>query len=284
MSGFKKFPEVNMSNLFDIHGKVAVITGAAGILGSEMTRALAKEGVKVAILDIDQKKAETLSEQIKADGGISLAVQTDVLDKNSIIQAKDIIIRKFNKVDILINGAGGNKKEATTSDEFGSFLNLPPEAIQWVFNLNFLGSVLPTQVFGEVMAKSDEGIIINISSMAAYRPLTKTIAYSAAKAAISNFTQWMAVHFNQNYSKNIRVNAIAPGFFLTEQNRFLLTDQETGAMTARGEQIIKHTPMGRYGTPDELVGTLIWLLSDGAKFVNGVVIPVDGGFSAYSGV
>jgi NAD(P)-dependent dehydrogenase (short-subunit alcohol dehydrogenase family) len=186
-------------------------------------------------------------------------------------------------VDILINGAGGNKKEATTSPDL-SFFDLPADAVQWVFNLNFIGTLLPCQVFGKVMAEREEGIILNVSSMNAFRPLTRIPAYSAAKAAVSNFTQWLAVHISQEYSPNIRVNAIAPGFFLTEQNRFLLTDEETGELTPRGRTIIDHTPMGRFGHPDDLIGTVLWLLSPGAAFVHGVVVPVDGGFSAFGGV
>lgn len=272
-----------MYELFDISGKVAVITGAAGVLCSEMAKALAKAGVKVAILDLNEEKAQAVAAEINAAGGTALAVPTDVLDKKSLEAAKERVVKEFKRVDILINGAGGNKKEAT-ADQDQSFFDIPPEAIQWVFNLNFLGAVLTTQVFGELMVEQEAGVVVNISSMAAYTPLTKTIAYSAAKAAISNFTQWMAVHFNHNYSPNIRVNAIAPGFFLTEQNRYLLLDRETGKPTPRGESVLNHTPMKRYGTPDELIATLIWLVSDGANFVNGAIIPVDGGFSAFSGV
>lgn len=272
-----------MSQLFDINGKVAVITGAAGILCSEMARGLAREGVKVAALDINHERAKAVAEEIRAAGGTAIAVQVDVLDRKSLENARDVVLREFGKVDVLVNGAGGNKKQAT-ADETQTFFDIPQEAIQWVFNLNLLGTILPTQVFGEVMAKAGEGVVINISSMSAFRPLTKVVAYSAAKAAVSNFTQWMAVYFNQNYSKNIRVNAIAPGFLLTEQNRFLLTDEKTGGLTPRGELVLQHTPMGRFGEPEELIGTLIWLISDASKFVNGVVIPVDGGFAAYAGV
>lgn len=272
-----------MNDLFDVSGKVAAITGGAGILCSEMARALAKAGVKVAILDLNEEKAKVVADEICAAGGVAMAVRTDVLDKSSLEQAKDVVLKEFGKVDVLINGAGGNKKDATTSDDL-SFFDMPAEAMQWVFNLNFIGTVLTTQVFGKVMTENGEGSIINISSMASMRPLTKIISYAAAKAAINNFTQWLAVHLNQNYSKNIRVNAIAPGFFLTEQNYFLLVDEETGKRTPRGDLIIQHTPMGRYGTPDELIGTVIWLISDGAKFINGIVVPIDGGFAAFSGV
>ena len=272
-----------MYELFNIRGKVAVITGAAGVLCSEMARALARAGVKVAILDLNEEQAQAVATEINAAGGTALAIKANVLDKNSLEAAKELIVREYERVDILINGAGGNKKEAT-ADQDQSFFEIPPEAIQWVFNLNFTGAVLTTQVFGELMVEQEAGVVINISSMAAFTPLTKTVSYSAAKAAISNFTQWMAVHFNQNYSPRIRVNAIAPGFFITEQNRYLLLDPETGQPTPRGESVLNHTPMKRYGTPDELIGTLIWLVSDAAKFVNGAIIPVDGGFAAYSGV
>lgn len=194
-----------------------------------------------------------------------------------------MVLEEYGKIDILINGAGGNRKEATASEE-QSFFELLEDALQWVFNLNFLGSVLTSQVFGEAMVKNKAGSIINISFMAAFRPLTKTIAYFAAKAAVTNFTQWLAVHLNHNYSKNLRVNAIAPGFLITEQNRYLLIDEKTGKETERGQRIKDHTPMGRYGEPAELVGAVIWLCSEASSFVNGAVIPIDGGFSAYSGV
>lgn len=272
-----------MDELFDITGKVSVVTGGGGILCSEMARALGKRGSKVAILDLNENQAKAIADEITSEGGTATPVKTDVLDKKSLENARDIVLETFGRVDILINGAGGNKKEATTSDTF-EFFDIPPDAIQWVFNLNLLGTVLTTQVFGEVMAKQGEGVVINMSSMASLRPLTRVIGYTTAKAAINNFTQWMAVHFNLNYSKNIRVNAIAPGFFLTNQNRFLLLDEATGERTKRGQQIIDHTPMDRYGSPEDLIGTLIWLVSDASAFVNGIVVPVDGGFAAYSGV
>lgn len=268
---------------FNLTGKVIVITGAAGVICSNMAGHLAQKGANIALLDLFEEKAANVAEEIKKYGGEAIAVKVDVLDKQSIQKAKDVVLNRFGRVDILINGAGGNKKEATTSDEI-SFFDMPTDALQWVFNLNFVGTVLTTQVFGELMGKQKSGCIINISSMSAILPLTKTIAYSAAKAAISNFTMWMAVHFNQNYSKDIRVNAIAPGFLLTEQNKYLLTDQKTGEDTERGKSIIKNTPMGRYGSPDELSGAVIWLASDAASFVNGIVLPIDGGFSAFSGV
>jgi len=224
-----------------------------------------------------------VADDIVAAGGQALAAQCDVLDKASLEAARDAVLAQFGRVDILINGAGGNKKEATTSPDL-SFFDLPAEAVQWVFNLNFIGTLLPSQVFGKIMAEQGEGVILNISSMNAFRPLTRIPAYSAAKAAVSNFTQWLAVHMSQEYSPKIRVNAIAPGFFLTQQNRFLLIDEDSGELTPRGRAIIDHTPMGRFGDPDDLIGTVLWLLSPGAAFVHGVVVPVDGGFSAFSGV
>jgi NAD(P)-dependent dehydrogenase (short-subunit alcohol dehydrogenase family) len=206
-----------------------------------------------------------------------------VLDRKSVEEALVRVSTELGPVNILINGAGGNKKEATTTADM-PFFDMPVDAIRFVFDLNFIGTLLPTQVFAKGMTERGEGIILNVSSMNAFRPLTRIAAYSAAKAAISNFTQWLAVHMCQNYSPNIRVNAIAPGFFLTDQNRFLLTDEKTGALTARGQTIVDHTPMGRFGQADELVGTVLWLLSDAAKFVTGIVVPIDGGFSAFSGV
>jgi len=272
-----------MSDLFDLKDKTIVITGGGGVLCSTMALALAEAGAKVAVLDLLEAAAAKVAEKINSASGRAIAVKCNVLDKASLQTAHEKINAEFGKIDILINGAGGNKKEATTSPDL-SFFDLPSEALQFVFNLNFIGTMLPSQVFGKEMAESGGGIILNISSMCAFSPLTKIPGYSAAKAAVSNFTQWLAVHVCQNYSKDVRVNAIAPGFFLTEQNRFLLTDEKTGELTARGKTIIDHTPMGRFGQPDELIGTVIWLLSDAAKFVTGIVVPVDGGFSAFSGV
>jgi NAD(P)-dependent dehydrogenase (short-subunit alcohol dehydrogenase family) len=272
-----------MKDLFDVSGKVIAITGAGGILCGTMARALAENGARVAILDLIEIAAAKVAKEIRSAGGTAIPVQCNVLEKASIEQAKDKVLAEFGRIDALINGAGGNKKEATTSPDM-PFFDLPSEAIRFVFDLNFLGTLLPSQVFGKELARQGSGSILNISSMNALRPLTKIPAYSAAKAAVSNFTQWLAVHICQNCSKDIRVNAIAPGFFLTEQNRFLLTDEKTGALTPRGKTVTEHTPMGRFGDPQELVGTVIWLLSDAAKFVTGIVVPVDGGFSAFSGV
>ena len=269
--------------LFGLFDKVAVVTGGGGVLCGAMSRALGRGGVRVAVLDLFEEAAQKVADDIVAAGGEAVAVRCDVLDKTSLEDARDTVLARFGRVDILINGAGGNKKQATTSPDL-SFFDLPADAVQWVFNLNFIGTLLPCQVFGKVMADQGEGIILNVSSMSAFRPLTRIPAYSAAKAAVSNFTQWLAVHISQEYSTDIRVNAIAPGFFLTEQNRFLLTDEETCELTPRGRTIIDHTPMARFGDPEDLIGTVLWLLSPGAAFVHGVVVPVDGGFSAFSGV
>jgi len=272
-----------MKKLFDLKGKVIVITGAGGVLCSAMARALADVGAKVAVWDLVEGAAAKVADQIKGRKGTAIAVKCDVLDKKSIQTAKEKTVAELGPVDILINGAGGNKKEATTSKDL-SFFDLPSEAMRFVFDLNFIGTFLTTQVVAKDMAQRGKGIILNISSMSAFRPLTNVAGYSAAKAAVSNFTQWLSVHLCQNYSKEIRVNAIAPGFFLTEQNRFLLTDEKTGELTARGKTIIGHTPMARFGQPEELIGTVIWLLSDAAKFVTGIIVPIDGGFDAFSGV
>jgi NAD(P)-dependent dehydrogenase (short-subunit alcohol dehydrogenase family) len=275
--------DIAMAKLFELADKVVVITGAGGVLCGAMAKALAKTGAKVVALDLIEDAAKKIADEINSAGGTAIALACNVLKKDMLEDSKEKIILRFGKIDILINGAGGNKKEATTSPEL-PFFDLPAEAARFVFELNFIGTLLPSQVFGKEMAKRGSGIILNISSMNAFRPLTKVPAYSAAKAAISNFTQWLAVHICQNYSKEIRVNAIAPGFFLTEQNRFLLTDEKTGQLTSRGKTIIEHTPMGRFGNADELTGTVLWLLSDASKFVTGIVVPVDGGFSAFSGV
>ena len=272
-----------LNELFGLEDKVAVVTGGGGVLCGAMSLALGRVGVKVAVLDLFLEAAEKIADQIQADGGEAIAVKCNVLDKSSIEAAAQAVLAAFGKVDILINGAGGNKKQASTSTDV-AFFDLPADAVQWVFNLNFIGTLLPSQVFGKLMAEQKQGVILNVSSMNAFRPLTRIPAYSGAKAAISNFTQWLAVHMNQEYAPDIRVNALAPGFFLTEQNRFLLTEEGSGNLTARGKTFIDHTPMGRFGVPEDLVSTTLWLLSDGAGFVTGVVVPVDGGFSAFSGV
>ena len=272
-----------LASLFRLSGKVAVVTGGGGVPCGAMSRALGRLGVKVAVLDLIPEAAQRVVDDVVAAGGEAIAVKCDVLDRASVEAACSAVLERFGQVDILINGAGGNKKQATTGPDL-SFFDLPSDAVQWVFNLNFIGTLLPSQVFGQVLAERGEGVILNISSMNAFRPLTRIPAYSAAKAAVSNFTQWLAVHISQEYSDKIRVNAIAPGFFLTAQNRFLLTDEATGELTPRGQTIIDHTPMGRFGDPEDLIGTVLWLVSPAAAFVHGVVVPVDGGFSAFSGV
>ncbi len=269
-----------MTNIFDITGKIAVVTGGAGVLCGAMAQTLAEQGAKVAILDLAEDRAAALANEI---GNGAIGVGCNVLERESIEAAANKVTDVFGPADILINGAGGNKAQATTGDQL-SFFQIPPDAAQWVFNLNFLGTLLPSQVFGQQMVDQDNGIILNISSMNAFRPLTRIPAYSAAKAAVSNFTQWLAVHMAQEYSPNIRVNAIAPGFFLTEQNRFLLTDEKTGELTPRGQQILEHSPLGRFGAPEDLLGAVLWLCSPASAFVSGIVVPIDGGFSAYSGV
>jgi NAD(P)-dependent dehydrogenase (short-subunit alcohol dehydrogenase family) len=272
-----------LESLFGLADKVAAVTGGGGVLCGAMSRALARAGAKVAVLDLNKEAARRVADDVVAAGGEAIGVRCDVLDKASVEAAAQEVLRVFGQVDILINGAGGNKREATTRPDL-PFFDLPADAIRWIFNLNFIGTLLPSQVLGRLMAEQGHGVILNVSSMNALRPLTRIPAYSAAKAAVSNFTQWLAVHMAQEYSPRIRVNAIAPGFFLTEQNRFLLTDETTGELTPRGKTIIAHTPMGRFGDPKDLIGTVLWLLSPGAEFVTGVVVPVDGGFSAFSGV
>ncbi len=273
------------NSLFDLTGKVAVVTGGAGILGSAMVKGLANAGASVAIADVMIDRAEALKTDVENSGGKAIAVFMDVFKKETIKECAEKILEEWGKIDILVNGVGGNMKQATTSPEL-SFFDIKYEDFQKVIDLNLLGgAIIPSQVFGKIMVSNPEGgSIINIASMNAIRPLTRIPGYSAAKSAVVNFTQWLAVHFAQEYNPKLRVNAIAPGFFLTEQNRYLLIDEKTGELTPRGKTIIAHTPMGRFGEPDELVGTLIWLASDASKFVTGIVVPVDGGFSAYSGV
>jgi NAD(P)-dependent dehydrogenase (short-subunit alcohol dehydrogenase family) len=272
-----------ISQYFNFQDSVAVLTGGGGVLCSTMSKALAQAGARVAVLDIIPEAAQQVAGQIQADGGEAISVQCDVLDKNSVEVAAQTVLDEYHRVDFLVNGAGGNKIQATTSLDL-HFFDLPQDAIQWVFNLNFLGSLLPSQVFGKIMVQQGQGVILNISSMSAFRSLTRIPAYSAAKAAVNNFTGWLAVHMAQEYSPEIRVNALAPGFFLTEQNRFLLTEADTGELTPRGQTIIDHTPQGRFGDPKDLLGAMLWLLSPASQFVTGVVVPVDGGFSAFSGV
>ncbi|MEA1870967.1 MAG: SDR family oxidoreductase [Candidatus Bipolaricaulota bacterium] len=266
----------------ELKGKVAVITGGAGVLCTAIAEGLAREGVKIALLDINKEKAEKALDLVRSAGSEGLAVKTSVLSREELEQAAEKILSTLGRVDILINGAGGNSPKATTGSD-QSFFDLPEDGARFVFDLNFMGTFLASQAFGKVMADQKEGVILNIASMNAIRPLTRIPAYSAAKAAVANFTQWLAVHMAQEYSPRIRVNAIAPGFFLTVQNRFLLKD-DNDELTPRGRQIIDHTPTGRFGTPEDLIGTVNWLLSEAAEFVTGIIVPIDGGFSAYSGV
>jgi len=277
-------------NELNLKNKVAVVTGGAGIICSEMARSLAAQGVKTVILDLNKEAAMNVADQIEKEFKTpSIGLSANVLDKASIEAAKKEIIEKFGTINILVNGAGGNSPAATTKvDKIegnekpeDTFFGLQIEGFDKVFDLNFKGTLLPSMVFGAEMVSKKSGVIINISSMNSYRPLTRIAAYSAAKAAVNNFTQWLAVHFSKT---GVRVNAIAPGFLLTNQNRFLLTDEKTGEMTARGKKIINSTPMERYCVPEELTGTLLYLASDLSKAVTGIIIPVDGGFSAYSGV
>ncbi len=265
-------------------GRVAVITGGSGVLCSAIARALGARGAHVVVVghrNLD--RAERIAKEINSGPGKAIAAQADVLSRPSLEALAQRTLDTFGKVDILINGAGGGRKEASTSDSL-SFFDLPEDAIRYVLDLNFLSTFLACQVFGRIMVQQDRGCILNFSSMTAIRPLTRVVAYGAGKAALTNFTQWLAVHMAQNYSPKLRVNAIAPGFFLTEQNRFLLTDEKTGELTARGRAIVAHTPQGRFGVAEDLIGAALFLLSDSASFVHGVVLPVDGGFSACSGV
>jgi NAD(P)-dependent dehydrogenase (short-subunit alcohol dehydrogenase family) len=277
------FDLAELTKMYDFTGKTVAITGGAGVLGSEMAGALAGCGAKVAILDMNEEAGKALIERLGERGKQLSFFKFNALDRESVAQAAQEVIKSMGKLDCLINGAGGNKPQATTSADL-KFFDLPTDALRWVFDLNVLGTILPSQAFGKIMAEQGYGTILNISSMNAFRPLTRIPAYSAAKAAVSNFTQWLAVHMAQEYSPKIRVNAIAPGFFLTNQNRFLLTDPKTGEWTSRGKTIIDHTPMGRLGESRDLLGCVLWLLSPASEFVTGVVIPVDGGFSAFSGV
>lgn len=272
-----------LTRLYDFSGRTVVITGGAGALGGEIACALAGCKANVAILDRDTALAEQVVKRVDSRVGRVVVVFADVLDVGTLTEARERILREFGRIDALVNAAGGNDPHATTGPAT-AFFAIPPEAMRDVLDLNLFGTVFPAQVFGKVMAEQGAGVILNVSSMNAIRPLTRIPAYSAAKAAVTNFTRWLAVHMAQEYSPAIRVNAIAPGFFLTAQNRFLLTDEATGDLTARGKRIIDHTPMGRFGTPEDLLGAVLWLLSPASAFVTGTVVPVDGGFSAYSGV
>jgi NAD(P)-dependent dehydrogenase (short-subunit alcohol dehydrogenase family) len=269
-------------SLFSLRGKVAIVTGGTGVLGSAMATGLAAAGARVGVLGRRTDRARQIVEGIAASGGEALPLTADVLDRDQLEVCRDAVLNAWSSIDIVVNAAGGHVAEAIVTGD-RTFFTLPAEALDAVMRLNWLGTVLPTQVFGAVMARQAGGSIINISSMAASRPLTNAIGYSSAKAAIDNLTRWLAVEFARKYGPGLRVNAIAPGFFVAEQNRSLLLDQQ-GGLTRRGEAIISHTPMARFGSPDDLVGTVIWLAGDGSRFVTGVVVPVDGGFSAFAGV
>ena len=271
-----------MKNLFSLNGKVAIITGGTGVLGGQMAKALARAGATVGILGRRIELGVQVVKEIESEGGKAFALQADVLNEKELQLAKQTLILKYGRLDILINAAGGNLPGATIPPD-KSFFDLKTEDFRKVVDLNLMGTVLPTQVFADLMVQQKAGVIINISSAAANRPLTRVVGYAASKAAIDNFTKYMAVELASKYGEGLRVNAIAPGFFLGEQNKTLLTNSD-GSLTPRGNQIISHTPMSRFGNPEDLDGALIYLCSDAARFVTGIVIHVDGGFSAYSGV
>ncbi len=268
--------------MYDFTGRSMVITGGTGVLCGAMAKSLTRCGADVAILARNPEKGEALLAEMDGPGR-AIVIEGDVLKPETLQRATRTMLDEFGRVDGLINGAGGNSPQATTRPDL-TFFNLPEEALRYVFDLNMLGTILPCQVFGRQMAEQGEGVILNVSSMSALRPMTRVISYSAAKAGINNFTQWLAVHLAQQYSPRLRVNAIAPGFFLGEQNRDMLVDEKTGELTERGLGIIAHTPMGRFGEPEDLVGAVLWLLSPASAFVTGIVVPVDGGFSAFGGV
>jgi NAD(P)-dependent dehydrogenase (short-subunit alcohol dehydrogenase family) len=271
-----------VQKLFSLQNKTVVITGGTGVLGASMSKALAEAGANVAIVGRRIEVGQKLVDEIIKAGGKAIAVKADVLQKDELIKAKETVLSTFGTIDILVNGAGGNMPGATIPPD-KTFFDLDTKAFQQVVDLNLLGTVLPSQVFGEVLAKKKSGVIINISSMSAFRPITRVVGYSAAKAAVSNFTGWLAIEMAKKFGEGIRVNAISPGFFITEQNRALLTNPD-GSLTARGASVIQNTPFGRFGEPSELIGTLLWLCSDASKFVSGVDVPVDGGFNAFCGV
>jgi NAD(P)-dependent dehydrogenase (short-subunit alcohol dehydrogenase family) len=268
--------------MYDFTGRSFVITGGTGVLCGAMAKALVGCGANVAILARSREKGGAMLKEISGPGR-AVVVEGDVLKQETLQGAVRATLDEFGRVDGLINGAGGNTPQATTRPDL-TFFNLPEEAMRYVFDLNLLGTIMPCQVFGRQMAEQGEGVILNVSSMSAIRPLTRVMGYSAAKAAVDNFTQWLAVHLAQLYSPRIRVNAVAPGFFVTEQNRKMLVDEHTGEPTQRGQSIIAHTPMGRFGEPEDLIGATLWLLSPASSFVTGIVVPVDGGFSAFGGV
>lgn len=271
--------------MYDFTGRTVLVTGGAGVLGIEISRMLVELNANVVILSRNAERGEKSISEINKDvnsKGLAIYINGDVLKIDTLQQAKETIHSQFGELDILINAAGGNHPQAMTSPDL-SFFDLPLDSLRYISDLNLLGTILPCQVFGRGMAERGEGVILNISSMTAFRPLTRIPAYSAAKASINNFTEWLAVHMAQNYSPSIRVNAIAPGFFIGEQNRRLLLN-EAGSLTPRGQSILAHTPMNRFGVPEDLLGATLWLISPASAFVTGIVVPIDGGFSAFSGV
>lgn len=271
-----------MDKLFDLSRKTALVTGGTGVLGSAMALGLAEAGARVVVLGRKKEAGNKVVQSIQAKGYEALFVAADVLDENELLKAKEIVLTAFGSLDILVNAAGGNLPGAViTPDQ--KFFDLKMDEFQKVVDLNLKGTVLPVKVFGDIMANKKKGVIINIASMASFRPITRVVGYSAAKAAVDNFTQWLAVEMARKFGEGIRVNAIAPGFFITEQNKALLTNPD-GSYTARGEAAIRQTPFARFGVPDELIGTLIWLCSDASRFVTGVTVPVDGGFNVFCGV
>lgn len=270
------------AELFGLEGRVAVVTGGTGVLGGAMARGLARAGAKVGVLGRRREKAEAAVQTIEAEGGEALALPADVLDREQLEGARKDVEQKWGRIDVLVNAAGGNMPQATL-EPGQSFFDLPVEGMEQVVALNLQGTLLPSQVFGESMARAGRGCIVNVSSMAAARAMTRVVGYSVAKAGVENATRWLAAELARSFGAGMRVNAIAPGFFIGEQNRKLLLDED-GSLTARGRTIIDHTPAGRFGEPEDLIGALIWLCSPGAGFVNGVVVPVDGGFGAFSGV
>lgn len=271
-----------LEELFSLEDRVAVVTGATGVLGGELARGLARAGARVAVMGRRRGRAEQVARQISEAGGLATALTADVLERGDLEAARDALLGRWGRVDVLVNAAGGNVPAATLG-EGRSFFELTESAFREVLDLNLLGTLIPSQIFGEAMAGAGAGSIVNVSSMAAGRPLTNVVGYSAAKAGVENLTRWLAVELARRYGPGLRVNAVAPGFFLGEQNRALLV-REDGAPTERGRRIIDHIPAGRFGEPEELVGAVLWLCGPGARFVNGVVVPVDGGFGAYAGV
>jgi NAD(P)-dependent dehydrogenase (short-subunit alcohol dehydrogenase family) len=271
-----------LNQLFSLEGQVAVVTGGTGVLGGAMARGLARAGAKVGVLGRRREQAEVAAQAIAAEGGTALALPADVLDRTQLEAARQAVLDRWGRIDVLVNAAGGNMPAATLAPG-RSFFDLPVEGMEQVISLNLHGTLLPSQVFGAAMARNGRGCIVNISSMAAQRAMTRVVGYGVAKAAVENATRWLAVELARSFGADLRVNAVAPGFFVGEQNRALLLNED-GTLTARGQTIVDHTPAGRFGEPEELLSTLIWLCSPGASFVNGVVVPIDGGFSAFSGV